>query len=253
MFPNDVDCDWSEVRRRLSEKLKGGRDRQKFWWFWGSPFGHGRRHFGGFGQAGAHQADDLADFDLNDLENGGEDTMGGRHHGRGSEGWSFGWVFDLLRGFGRTDRPLEQGDLRWLTLDLIAAQPRHGYEIIKAITDELHGHYTPSPGAIYPVLTLLEETGLIASEAKGSKKLYHLTEEGRAEVEAHQADIRAAKARLARAAARFGDNPAPELVRAMNNLRAALQVRLSRGGLTAEAIHAITAALDRAAAEIERG
>ena len=115
-------------------------------------------------------------------------TGGGRHGG--FRGWGFGGEFG---GRGSGGRPLEQGDLRWLTLDLIAAQPRHGYEIIKAIADALNGHYTPSPGVIYPTLTLLEETGLIAGEAQGPKKLYRLTDEGRAEVDAHAADIRAAQ------------------------------------------------------------
>jgi DNA-binding PadR family transcriptional regulator len=176
---------------------------------------------------------------------------GGRRHRRGPEGGGFGWEFGGPRGRGPS-RPLEQGDLRWLTLDLIAAQPRHGYEIIKAIEDALSGHYTPSPGVIYPTLTLLEETGLIAGEAQGSKKLYRLTDEGRTEVEVHAADIRAARGRLQEANARFGGSPAPELVRAMNNLRAALEVRLAKGELSTDALGVITAALDRAAAEIER-
>jgi DNA-binding PadR family transcriptional regulator len=185
--------------------------------------------------------------DMREHERG---RRGGRRHRRGPEG-GFGWEFGGPRGRG-PDRPLEQGDLRWLTLDLIAAQPRHGYEIIKAIEDALSGHYTPSPGVIYPTLTLLEETGLIAGEAQGSKKLYRLTEEGRAEVEAHAAEIRAARGRLQEANARFGGSPAPELIRAMNNLRAALQVRLAKGDLSTDALGVITSALDRAAADIER-
>jgi DNA-binding PadR family transcriptional regulator len=137
-------------------------------------------------------------------------------------------------------------------LDLIAAQPRHGYEIIKAIEDAMNGHYTPSPGVIYPTLTLLEETGLISGESHGAKKLYSLTEEGRAEVESHWADVQAVRERLANARARFGDVPPPELFRAMDNLRAALQVRLAKGELSPEVVRAMTAAIDRAAAEIER-
>jgi len=198
------------------------------------------------GQTGTDEVQDFTALD------DGDEVMArdGHHHGRhGREGWGFG---DGHRGRGPSGRPLEQGDLRWLTLDLIATQPRHGYEIIKAIADALSGHYTPSPGVIYPTLTLLEETGLIAGEAHGPKKLYRLTDEGRAEVDNHAADIRAAKARLSEANARFGGVPAPELMRAMNNLRAALQVRLAKGGLSIEALNAITAALDRAAGEIER-
>ena len=148
----------------------------------------------------------------------------------GREGASAGGSWPYAAAGRATGRPLEQGDLRWLTLDLIASQPRHGYEIIKAIADALSGHYTPSPGVIYPTLTLLEETGLIAGEVQGSKKLYRLTDEGRAEVEAHAADIRAARGRLEEANTRFGGSPAPELHRAMNNLRAALQVRRLRAG-----------------------
>jgi hypothetical protein len=79
-----------------------------------------------------------------------------------------------------------------------------------------------------------------------------LTDEGRTEVEVHAADIRAARGRLQEASSRFGGSPAPELVRAMNNLRAALEVRLAKGELSIDALGVITAALDRAAAEIER-
>ena len=211
-----------------------------------NPFGHGRHFRGEPGTEGD-------EADLFEFDDGGDNMTGGDRHGghrgRGRGGWGFGGEFG---GRGPAGRPLEQGDLRWLTLDLIATQPRHGYEIIKAIADALSGHYTPSPGVIYPTLTLLEETGLITSEAQGPKKLYRLTDEGRAEVDAHAADIKAAKGRLAEANARFGGAPAPELVRAMNNLRAALQVRLAKGTLSTEALNAITAALDRAAGEIER-
>lgn len=186
---------------------------------------------------------------------GGDEMFGGRgwpHHGRFPYERMFGRGFGGPRGPGRPGRPLGQGDLRWLVLDLIAAQPRHGYEIIKAIEEALNGHYTPSPGVIYPTLTLLEETGLISGESHGAKKLYSLTEEGRVEVESHSADIQAVRERLADARARFGAVPPPELFRAMDNLRAALRVRLAKGELSPEVVQAMTAAIDRAAAEIER-
>jgi DNA-binding PadR family transcriptional regulator len=202
------------------------------------------------------ESPDFTFFDEEGAEMRGDDANRGsdRRHARRWARRGFGWEFGGPRGRGpgQPERPLEQGDLRWLTLDLIAAQPRHGYEIIKAIADALSGHYTPSPGVIYPTLTLLEETGLIAGETQGSKKLYRLTDEGRAEVETHAAEIQAARGRLEAANARFGGSPAPELHRAMNNLRAALQVRLAKGQPSAEALSVITAALDRAAGEIER-
>ena len=152
----------------------------------------------------------------------------------------------------REGRMFDSGDLRLVILALVAEKPRHGYELIKELGERVGGDYSPSPGVIYPTLTLLEETGLITGEAQGSKKLYRLTDEGRAEVEAHAAEISAARARLEKANARFGGSPAPELHRAMNNLRAAIQVRLAKGQLSADALGIITAALDRAAGEIER-
>jgi DNA-binding PadR family transcriptional regulator len=156
------------------------------------------------------------------------------------------------RGRGRPGRALEQGDLRWLALDLIAEEPRHGYDIITAVEEALSGHYAPSPGAVYPMLTLLEETGLIAAETQGAKKLYSLTDAGRAEVEANADAIAAAKARLVQARERFGGAPAPELKRALANLRAAVQVRMAKGDLEGDALATVTAAIDRAASEIER-
>jgi DNA-binding PadR family transcriptional regulator len=177
---------------------------------------------------------------------GGRGGRGGhRHRGDGPE-------FSFERGRGRSGRFFEQGDLRWLVLDLIATQPRHGYEIITAIETEMNGHYSPSPGIIYPTLTFLEETGLIASEAQATKKLYHITPEGRAEMDANLAAIEAVRNRIKEAKARFGGPPAPEMMRAMGNLRAAIQVRLAKGELSPESLASVTAALDRAAGEIER-
>ncbi|SJZ85707.1 PadR family transcriptional regulator [Consotaella salsifontis] len=189
-----------------------------------------------------------------------EEPRFGRRRSRGGPGWDprlrlmrerFGAGFPGM-GRGRGGRPLAQGDLRWLALDLIAAQPRHGYEIIKAVEEAFGGQYSPSPGAIYPTLTLLEETGLIAGETQGSKKLYSITEEGKAEIEGHIEEVGAVRARLDEARERFGDAPRPEIHRAMHNLRAALMVRLSKGDISSETLQAITGALDRAAGEIER-
>jgi DNA-binding PadR family transcriptional regulator len=261
MFGNEVnsergeDCDPRSVGdRRWRGFARGAVGHRCGWGRRGRHCEHGWLRGEGFDpNLPGVDADDASDFNY---EDGGDDMAGhergrpGHHHARGREGWGFGG--HQGRGPGQPDRPLEQGDLRWLTLDLIASQPRHGYEIIKAIADALSGHYTPSPGVIYPTLALLEDTGLIVGETQGAKKLYRLTDEGRVEVEAHAAEIRAARGRLEEANARFGGRPAPELIRAMNNLRAALQVRLAKGNLSAQALGIITAALDRAAGEIER-
>jgi DNA-binding PadR family transcriptional regulator len=206
------------------------------------PFGEGT------GPAGPQVADRIG---KEEFEARGERGMGRRQHGFGRDSFRAGIRAFRERAEGRM-RPLEQGDLRWLTLDLLAEQPRHGYDIIKAIEEAFNGHYAPSPGAIYPMLTLLEETGLIESETQGAKKLYRVTEAGRAEVAAQQQAIDAARGRLKESSQRFGGVPAPEIMRAMDNLRAALRVRLAKDDLAGEALARVTAALDRAASDIER-
>lgn len=110
------------------------------------------------------------------------------HAGRGRRGGGgpFGWGGD--RGFGggdflRAGRMLAQGDLRLLALTLIAEQPRHGYEIIKVIEERTAGWYSPSPGVVYPTLTYLEDAGYVTSGTEGSKKLYTITEAGKAHLE----------------------------------------------------------------------
>ena len=80
----------------------------------------------------------------------------------------------------RVGRMLASGDLRLIALFFIEEQPRHGYDLIKAVEDKTAGFYSPSPGIVYPALTFLEEAGFVTSSAEGNKKLYTITEEGRA-------------------------------------------------------------------------
>jgi len=83
----------------------------------------------------------------------------------------------------RAGRMLATGDLRLIALALIAEQPRHGYEIIKLLEDKTAGWYSPSPGIVYPTLTLLEEASYVTAQADGAKKLYTITAEGSAHLE----------------------------------------------------------------------
>jgi DNA-binding PadR family transcriptional regulator len=88
----------------------------------------------------------------------------------------------------RIGRMLASGDLRLVALYLIEQQPRHGYDLIKAVEEKSGGVYSPSPGVVYPALTYLEEAGFVTSAAEGNKKLYTITDEGRT----HLADNREA-------------------------------------------------------------
>jgi len=184
--------------------------------------------------------------------------MYGHHHWKHARRHGFGpptgfgrhGHHERHRGGGR--RLFEQGDLRWAALALIAEKPRHGYELIKAVEEASGGAYAPSPGVIYPTLTLLEELGYATvSAAEGGKKLYAITPEGAAMLATHKAEVDALFAFMAETRARRA-RPAPELQRAWENLRTALNLRIGASQLTPEQTHAVTAALDAAASTIER-
>jgi DNA-binding PadR family transcriptional regulator len=115
-----------------------------------------------------------------------------RHWGRfGGGGRGFGGG-DILRA----GRMLATGDLRLIALALIAEQPRHGYEIIKVLEDKTEGWYSPSPGIVYPTLTFLEEAGYVTAATEGAKKLYTITNEGRAHLDENRDFVEAVLARL---------------------------------------------------------
>jgi len=154
---------------------------------------------------------------------------------------------------GRRERVFEQGDLRLLLLKLIAEKPRHGYELIKAVEDSVGGAYSPSPGVVYPTLSLLEDLGHAkVEEAEGGKKLYAITPEGVAFLETQAAAIALLQARMEEASVAGRGRNAPQIMRAMGNLGMALQLRLQRGPLTEEQIQAVAAAIDAAAQAVEK-
>jgi DNA-binding PadR family transcriptional regulator len=102
------------------------------------------------------------------------------------------------RGAAFRGRKLGSGDLQLVILALLEEQPRHGYEIIKALEETSKGFYVPSPGMVYPALTYLEEVGYATVEADGSKKLYHITDAGRAKLNEDRAFVDSLMAQLAR-------------------------------------------------------
>ncbi len=159
-------------------------------------------------------------------------------HGRGERGF----------GRGRLARLLEHGDLRLLVLHLIAEKPRHGYEIIKAIEDLAGGAYAPSPGVVYPTLTLLEELGQIAGTAEGSRKSYAITTAGAEALATQQDAVQAMLERIGRAQRA---EPGLPVIRAMENLKNALRMKLGAKALAPEVTRKIADALDAATRAIE--
>jgi DNA-binding PadR family transcriptional regulator len=108
---------------------------------------------------------------------------GGHHHRRGGGG---GWHGASRDGFDndgegfRRGRTFRSDDLQLLLLTLIEQQPRHGYELIKALDTLSNGFYSPSPGMVYPALTYLEELAYVTVELEGNRKRYSLAEAGKA-------------------------------------------------------------------------
>ena len=176
------------------------------------------------------------------------------HHGFGR-----GWRGRHGHGFGpgggfepREGRMFEGGDLRLVILAMLAQKPSHGYEIIKGLGERVGGDYSPSPGVVYPTLTLIEEMGYAsASQDAAGRKLYTLTPQGEAFLAANKAQVDAIFARL------DGGNEdrfagAGSVLRAMLNLRATVRLRVRGRAATPEQIQAITDALDAAAKAIEK-
>ncbi len=155
------------------------------------------------------------------------------------------------RGGGRGGRLFDHGALRWLLLSLIADKPSHGYELIKAVETRLGGAYTPSPGVIYPSLTLLEEMGALTSEAEGGKKRYAITDDGRALLAENAEALAAIQAVVDKFAAR-AMRP-PPIADAIVRLRTLVHSRLAGDpALTPAQIQAIADILNDAADKVEK-
>ena len=181
-----------------------------------------------FGHAGGRHAN-MEDF---------ANRRGGRHgHGHGR----------------RRKAILDQAELQTLLLSLIAEQPRHGYELIGAVSALSNEAYSPSPGMIYPALTYMEESGLIAIvEDDSARKSYRLTAEGEQRLDSEKETVEDLRRRLETLAnAQERADPAP-VRRAMLNLKSAVLNRLSQDEVSKDVLFQIVDAIDDAARKIER-
>ncbi len=172
-------------------------------------------------------------FDFGDSDSFGMGRGGGGRRGRG--------------------RMFESGELRLVLLKLIADQPRHGYELIKAIEEMTGGDYAPSPGIVYPTLTMLEDMGLIAErKSKDSKKIFEATEDGRTHLAEQSDEVEALMERLEETGHRRSRSHRPEMGRAIGNLMTALKNRVATEGWNEALLHEVIDILDDAARKIER-
>jgi len=145
------------------------------------------------------------------------------------------------------------GDLRLVLLSLIAERPRHGYDLIRAIEEKFGGAYAPSPGAVYPTLTLLEEQDYIVAEAQsGTKKLYQVTDTGRAFLEENSVALKGIQSRMDLAAQAFSIHSTPDSVReAVRTLKQSLHMR--RGPWSAEEAERVRKLIEATARQIVGG
>ena len=218
---------------------------------WAHRMGHGGRMFGmgfvrgeGRGDPFGRHGGPGGDF--------GDESSG---HGRGPDGFgrgSFGRG-SFGRGRGRSGRMFGQGELRLLLVSLLAGENRHGYDLIKAVEDLTGGAYAPSPGVVYPTLSLLVDEGLIAeAPGEGARKTFAATDAGRAEAETRAEEIAAIMTRLKALADATSREASPPVMRAMANLKLALRGRVFATGFDESVAHQIADVLDEAARRIER-
>lgn len=161
------------------------------------------------------------------------------------------------RGFGGRERMFDGGELQLLILQLLAEKPSYGYELIKAIEEKMGGGYAPSPGVIYPTLTLLEERGFARVEpSDGSRKVYGITDEGRAELAANADRLHEVTSRVEHSGEAFHGGRSPLIRQAFQELRgsmlrASLRAREAGKPVTQEQVEKILEAIRTAARTID--
>ncbi len=124
--------------------------------------------------------------------------------GWGGPGWRFRHHIDedmpwlpFGRRFGpKHRRMLERGQLKYVILAMLADQPRHGYDIMRAMEEHFQGFYTPSPGSVYPTLQMLEDQGYVTGAEQEGKRVYTLTDDGQQLLSEHMAELDALRERI---------------------------------------------------------
>ena len=165
----------------------------------------------------------------------------------GPKGFSFG-----SGGRGFRFRMFDRGDLKYVILRLLSDKPMHGYEVMRALEEESGGCYSASPGSVYPTLQMLQDQGYVVCEEKEGKKVYSITEEGRAFLEENGDLVDDILERIASFTDRFFRSEMRDL---SGSFRKLAQVTFERGVRWAEhpdELERVKEILDRAAQEIEK-
>jgi DNA-binding PadR family transcriptional regulator len=146
----------------------------------------------------------------------------------------------------------EAGELRLVILRLLKEQPRHGYDIIKALEERMAGCYTPSAGTVYPTLQLLEDQGLVRAVEADGKRVYHITPAGEALLEERRGELDEIIDRVRETVRDFAGGAMGELNRAFGQVASRTFREAFRRGPGDPAVRRVAEILRRAAEEIER-
>ena len=153
------------------------------------------------------------------------------------------------RGGGRM---FGQGDLKYVILRMLEEKPRHGYEIIKELEEKFGGAYSPSPGTVYPTLTMLEDLGHArATPEEGGRKIYEITDEGRAYLQQNKSTVDDIFDRVSQFSAGFFGGPMAEVHGAFKEVARATYAGAMRATQDTERLKRVREILDRAAREID--
>ncbi|TFW16339.1 PadR family transcriptional regulator [Duganella callida] len=172
--------------------------------------------------------------------------MPGHHHPHGPHGHHHHHGGPGHGPRGRGPKMFDAGAMRYVVLQLIAEKPRHGYEIIKDLEQRSGGGYSPSPGAIYPLLALLLDMGHVTASADGNKKLHTITPEGEAFLAENRQFVDAILARLA-----DPDEYREDLRNVMHELKLAAIEQARASQHDPQRLEQIRAILRQAAADIQ--
>jgi len=153
---------------------------------------------------------------------------------------------------GRGDRLFDRGDLKYVILDLLWQQPRHGYDVIRELEERFGGLYSPSPGTVYPTLQLLEDQGYVSSSQRDGKKIYTVTEAGREFLAEHAATVEAIRNRTERRDRTDSHTEMRALMGELRDLAGTLFRQASRGALDdPERVRRLRGVVTRARQEVE--
>jgi DNA-binding PadR family transcriptional regulator len=171
--------------------------------------------------------------------------------------WGFGAWASFCgpgEGFARgrhRGRFFDRGDLRYVVLALLEERPMHGYEVMQALEKEACGWYTPSAGSVYPVLQLLQDQGYVSSEEKDGKRVYGITEAGRAFLGENRSRVEDVFDRVEEFTRRFRGTEMRDLTRSFVRFaQVSFDEAVKKSGDT-EAMTRLRDILDRATKEME--